>query len=210
MSALSRGLLSGLAGGTAALDKRIQEDHTAERDFNYKMTLEEFAAAKRMEQERIREAYSRDIADQSAALEVSEGDKDRASRERIAGIQADAASGRTSKLTAGDKNAIFATVGLKASTIFPDLIGDEKASMFLSNPEKIRPTDVTHVTTQLQKKINEGGEDAAKAEELLPQILKFNNLANASALDVLRWQEETLSVIDSLGDKENDPLEIRP
>lgn len=78
MSALGRGLLSGLAGGLKGVDDYVN----AETDYNRQMTLEEFRAAKEMEREKFRQSFEREQKHLDRAIETSKMGMEQVNAER--------------------------------------------------------------------------------------------------------------------------------
>lgn len=85
MSAFGRGLLSGLAGGLQGVEKFKE----AETDYNRKMTLEEFRAAKEMEREKFRQSFEREQKGLDRAIETSKMGMDQVNTTRRLEISAD-------------------------------------------------------------------------------------------------------------------------
>lgn len=190
MSAIGRGLLYGFSGALMGAEGRFAE----EREFDNKMTLAEFQAAKQMDLEKFREAYTRDIADQEQAIGILESQKDRESKERIATITAEGMSARrnddrTASSTA--KNDLRNTIAGQIKGIMPPSIAIQGRKMeeVIAGLETIagRPGE------------SESKQDAIKYKNFLEELnARIESAQYAGELASVRaWANEYMNTFDT-------------
>lgn len=225
--AFGRALFSGVQGALGGAEQYIQQ----EREFERKMTLEEYRRQGQMEAERLREAYTRDIADQRNALgvygkniEVEEAAKERdfkreesekewAARERIANTTGAGPNGR---LTEAARKRVLGVAfnGILQSGQLPETLRgvdgweDLKAKIpaFLEQDPTLKPLFDRMIA--IENGVNTAG-DVTQAESYIQSIIQ--SIGEGGPTPNAQGPEKAFDFFDSLGDFDpNNPLGLTP